>query len=156
MSKSKIEKDIMEKVKQGEIKMTPKYLFEAKKISLKSALGILLIISIVSINLSLYTFSQNYRVVGIPGANLLLQSFPYTYVFISLATLILFNIIWKTFDISYKERYKHLMPILIGLAIIIGFLIWKTQANEKIQERFPRHQMINKMYQGNGMMRNRY
>lgn len=136
----------MEKIVKGEIKMTPEYVFKAKKITLKSALWIMLVVLIATINLSLYTFSQNFRIMGIPKANLLLQSFPYAYVFISLITLIFINIIWKTFDISYKEKYKYFMPILIGIAIVVGFFIWKIEVNEKIQKRFPRHKMMMQMY----------
>lgn len=131
--------EIMSKIQKNEVEMKSKKYFLVKEIGLKTSMIIIIALTVIAINFSLYYFVNSdyfweFRP-GIPGLKLLLRNIPFGFILFATIGLVITRQIWHQFDISYKKPYTLFMPILTILVIVLGIVIFKSGLNERLGTR---------------------
>jgi hypothetical protein len=121
-----LENKILKKIKTGEVKMKPKWKFEAEK---KTIIGAWLFsIGIAAITLAwVLEFFEVYEPLdtltyGEVGRQLLLEDFPYIWLTGGLAFILLGLILDSRIDGNYKKPTRSLLMVTLVIVLILVIL----------------------------------
>lgn len=123
MSKNKIDisKEVMSKIKKGQIKMKPKWMFIAGTIAL--VLGVVGVYILSSFLVSLVSFSlRTHGPMGLMRYQELLASFPVWAVGLTVLGLVSGIVLLRKFEFSYKANFWIIVLSFIVAIIISGWL----------------------------------
>ena len=123
MSKNKIDisKEVMSKIKKGEVTMRPKWMFVAGTIAL--ILGVVGAYVLSVFLVSLISFSlRSHGPMGIIRYQELLSSFPVWAVGLALVGLVFGSLLLKKFEFSYKNNFWFVVLMFIVAVLISGWL----------------------------------
>jgi len=137
MPKTKIEKNIIEKIKKGQIKMKPKYYFVLGSISI--VFGMLLsflfsafFINLISNRVRVHRMTE-YLPMGQPGRLIFLSNFPWHFLFLTLIFLTIGAWLLKRYDISYKKSFLAITAGVIITTVCAGLIVDKAGINKPLQ-----------------------
>jgi len=133
----KLEKKIMQKIKNGHIKLRSKYVFFAEKLGLNGALALTIILAILFFNLFLFYFKTAGHLVylsfGKDGILAFLETFPYLLVIVFLLFLLLASYLSRKNENFYKKPFSHLVLALIILVIFLGSFLTYLGIDKRIE-----------------------
>jgi preprotein translocase subunit SecG len=107
MSNKDLEKNIMDKIKTGQVKLKSKYVFLAEKLGLGTAFTLSTVLSILLFNLTLFymkeTDNLQYLSFGKRGILAFLESFPYMLVVSFIILILLAGYLISKSEAGYKK-----------------------------------------------------
>jgi hypothetical protein len=119
----KIKKEIMTKIKNGDLNMRSRWFYVAQKIGLKSGLALSIIVSAFLVNLFLFYVKTNNLLqplhMGEAFYQKLFHNLPYTLIMFILLSFVIINYLFKKTDIFYKIP-KSVTIILFLLILALG------------------------------------
>ncbi len=137
MSKE-LEKNIMDKIKTGQIKLKSKYVFLAEKLGLETAFALSIVLSALLFNLILFymkeTDNLQYLSFGKMGILAFLESFPYSLVVAFIVLIVLAGYLITKSDVSYKKPFGYFAISLIVFVMFFGGILTYTQIAEQIEK----------------------
>lgn len=134
---------IMEKIRQGSIKMKHPFVFIVEELGLRSALFVLVLAGAFSFSVILYllkkTGALEFLSFGFPGIFVFLKILPYDYIALLLIAILVGSYILKKLDVSRAFGFFHIAPTVFLLLLIsaIGLFFLKSgieQTNKGIRE----------------------
>lgn len=138
MSNQNLSNQIMQKIQKEQVKIRSKWFFIAQKLGLESSLALLIICGVIILNAILYIMQKNnafeFISFGIPGWQVVLNNIPFDLIIILILLIIVANITYKKFDISYHKPFYYFTIILIAVIGFIGTLLAYSGINEEIVE----------------------
>jgi len=138
MNKVNLENKIMKQIKNGQVKLKSKYLFLAEKISLGSGLILLILLAIFFLNLSLFyiksTDNLEYLSFGKGGSLAFLETFPYHWLLICVASLIIAGYLVNRYNFAYKKPFLYTASAIILMATLAGGLLAYSQMNNNLEK----------------------
>lgn len=149
-NETSIKKSILEKIKKGDIKKIPKFLF-----SLRGALFSLAIIVIFLIILFLASFilfslqaSGLWRlpIFGLKGIDLLIKNFPWILIALVITLVVIFEVLVNRYSFSYKRPLLYSFLVIIMMVIISSFFVLKTPLHKKIYQNSKGDAFIQSFY----------
>ncbi len=149
---SKIDKtkDVMSLIKQGRIKMRPKWYFILGSLAMISSLAGLIIISVFLI--SVVSFSlRTHGPLGAMRFEQLISAFPWEAVMIAVIGIGLGIWIMQKYDFSYKKNFLLIIISFVSAVLLAGWLINYTGLDNMWMEKGPMKGFYQR-YDG-GMMR---
>ena len=133
----KIENKIMDKIKDGRIKLKSKYIFWAEKLGLGTAFTLSVILSILFFNLILFylkeTDNLKYLSFGKFGIFAFLESFPYLLVIAFILLIILAGYLITKSDASYKKPFGQIIIVMISIIMFFGVILTFTNISNQIE-----------------------
>ncbi len=138
MKKQTVKKEILKKIKSGEIKMKPKWFFLLG--SVLSVVGLIssFVFTAFIINLIIFILKPHYGPNYPFQINLILKNFPWWLLVLSLISLISGIFFLKKFDFSYKKNSLFVFFIIV-FSIIIGAIFFdRFGLNDLFIKRGPR------------------
>lgn len=133
-----LEKNIMDKIKTGQVKPRSKYLFLAEKLGLGTAFALSVVLAALLFNLILFymkeTDNLHYLSFGKIGILAFLESFPYVLVIIFILFIVLAGYLTTKSDISYKKPFGYLAVTLIISIMFFGGALTYTKIAESIEK----------------------
>jgi hypothetical protein len=137
MSNQELEKNIMEKIDTGQIKLKSKYVFLAEKLGLGTAFAFSVVLSVLLFNLTLFymkeTDNLQYLSFGKNGIFAFLESFPYALVISFTVFMVLASYLTTKSDVSYKRPFGYIAISLIFFVMFLGGALTYTKAAEQIE-----------------------
>jgi len=137
MSKQDLEKNIMEKIDTGQVKLKSKYVFLAEKLGLGTAFAFSVVLSILLFNLTLFymkeTDNLQYLSFGKNGILAFLESFPYALVIAFILFMVLASYLTTKSDVSYKKPFGYIAASLIIFIMFLGGVLTYTKVAEQIE-----------------------
>jgi len=137
MSKE-LEKDIMDKIKTGQVKLKSKYVFLAEKLGLGTAFALSVVLSALLFNLILFymkeTDNLQYLSFGRMGILAFLESFPCSLVAAFIVLIVLAGYLITKSDVSYKKPFGYFAISLIVFVMFFGGILTYTQIAEQIEK----------------------
>lgn len=133
----KIENKIMDKIKNGQIKLKSKYIFWAEKLGLGTVFTLSIILSILFFNLILFylkeTDNLKYLSFGKLGVLAFLETFPYILVIFFILLTILSGYLITKSDTSYRKPFGQIIIIMISIIIFFGAILTFTNLPNEIE-----------------------
>lgn len=137
MSKEDLEKNIMDKIDTGQVKLKSKYVFLAEKLGLGTAFVFSVVLSILLFNLTLFymkeTDNLQYLSFGKNGILAFLESFPYALVIAFILFMVLASYLTTKSDVSYKKPFGYIAASLIIFIMFLGGVLTYTKVAEQIE-----------------------
>lgn len=137
MSNKDLEKNIMEKIETGQVKLRSKYVFLAEKLGLGTAFALTVVLSTLLFNLILFymkeTDNLQYLSFGKRGILAFLESFPYMLVISFIILILLAGYLISRSEIGYKKPFGYFAVTLIALAIFFGGILTYTNLAQRIE-----------------------
>ena len=126
--KKNIQKEILDKIKKGELKMKPRWQFEAKEKGTKGALVSILVLAAVAMS-SVIFFIKEYEPwtlweLGEVGKQIVLEDFPYWWFLSGVVMVAASTMVIKNVGDNYKKTEKDIWIVTIATSIIITIAIW--------------------------------
>ncbi len=124
MSKNKINisSEVMSKIKKGQVKMKPKWIFVMGTVAL--VLGVIGAYTLSVFLVSLISFSlRSHGPMGVYRFQELLASFPVWAVGLAVVGLVLGVVLLKKFEFSYKKNFWFIVFTFIVAVLISGWLL---------------------------------
>ena len=139
-NKNKIEKEIIERIKNGRIKLRSKYIFLAEKLGLRSTIVLSVLLSILFFNLIFFYLKSTdtlvYLSFGKRGLFAFLESFPYLLVAVFVLLIFLVGFIISKSDLSHRKSFIFIVAFLIFFIIPLGILTaYTTGISERIDRQ---------------------
>lgn len=150
-------KNIIEKIKKGEIKMKPKWHFALKTLlvilsTIVASLFILYLISFIffSLRLSGLWYLPKF---GFRGLGPLLFSLPWLLLLSAILLIVVLEILVRRFSFVYRRPILYTVLGIIILVLLGGFLINKTHMHPALFQRAEKGHLpiVGPMYRGYGM-----
>jgi len=142
-NKINLEKQIMAKVKSGQVKMKSSLNILAEKLGLGSGL----ILAGLSLTLILacliYWFRANSDLMALPigrghGPRLFFQTFPYLWLITFIVLFVLFSWLLKKYDFSYKKPLLIILAFLSALLLVFSLFFQRQPVlTSFLQKRLP-------------------
>ncbi len=138
MKKQTIKKEILKKIKSGEVKMKPKWFFVFG--SILSIVGLVssFVFTAFIINLIIFILKPHYGPNFPFRINLILNNFPWWLLILSLISLTSGVFFLKKFDFSYKKNSLLMFLIIIFSIIIAAIIFDKYGLNDLFIKKGPR------------------
>lgn len=137
MSKD-LEKNIMDKIKSGQVRLRSKYIFLAEKLGLGTAFALSVVLSSLLFNLILFymkeTDNLSYLIFGRNGALAFLESFPYGLVIAFIVFVLFAGYLMSKSDIGYKKPFGYFAVSLIVFVMVFGGLLTYAKIAEEIEK----------------------
>jgi hypothetical protein len=137
MSNQELEKDIMDKIDTGQVKLKSKYVFLAEKLGLGTAFVFSIVLSILLFNLTLFymkeTDNLQYLSFGKNGILAFLESFPYALVIAFTLFMVLASYLTTKSDVSYKKPFGYIVISLIIWVMFLGCALAYTEVAKQIE-----------------------
>ncbi len=126
--KKNIQREILKKIEIGELKMKPRWLFEAKKNGTKGALFGILILAAIAISIVTF-FIKEYEPwtlweLGEVGKQIVIEDFPYWWFFGGIILVMASTIVIKDVGDNYKKTEKYIWIVTITTTIVITITVW--------------------------------
>lgn len=128
-----IEMQVMQKIKKGDIKMKPRWIFVAGSVLSFIGLAGSMFTSIFFINLVIFLVRKQGP--GIGKLNMILSSFPAWIPVVAVLAIILGALLLSKYDFSYKRNFKLVILAFIASILVAGFVMDKFGINEVWAER---------------------
>lgn len=149
-----MEKDIknyiLDKIKRGDIKKIPKFIFDLKKILWASFAFIifLIILFLGSFILFVLQFSglMSLPNFGIFGFQLLMGNFPWILLSLFLILILVLEALVSRYKFSYKKPLIYSFLIVIAVVSCASFFAWKTSLQERIYQNFKNDTFLQYFY----------
>ncbi len=129
----------MSQIKSGKLGMKSRWVYVAKKIGLKSGLGLAMLILAFLINLFFFYIQANnllpFLHEGGSTWQETLHSLPYDLILIILILIFGLNFIIKKFDFSYKKPFSVIFSVFIGLIIWAAMMLFISNFNVTIKDK---------------------
>jgi len=146
MSKSKnIKKEVLEKIKKGEIKMKPKWYFIVGSILLFLGTVFSTVSTIFIFNFILFLLRRHYGPMYQYRLNLILTNFPWWMIFVGILGVILGIKLLKEYEFSYKKNFFLIVAFYILVIFLSAYLIDLLNLNRFWYQMGP----LKKYYQKN-------
>lgn len=137
MSNQDLEKNIMDKIKTGQVKLKSKYVFLAEKLGLGTAFTLSVVLSVLLFNLTLFymkeTDNLQYLSFGKRGVLAFLESFPYMLVIFFIVLILLAGYLISKSEIGYKKPFGYFAITLICSVIFFGGILTYTNLAQRIE-----------------------
>ncbi len=144
--------ELISQIREGKIKMKPRWYFVLGSIFMITALIGLIISSVFLV--SLITFSlKTHGPMGAIRFEQLLSSFPWWAPILTIIGFIIGIILLKKYDFSYKKNFILIIGVILISILFSGFLIDHFGFDNLWIQRGPMRGFYQK-YDGRGMMRN--
>lgn len=134
----KLENQIMDKIKEGKIKLKSKYIFLAQKLGLGTAFTLSVVLSIISFNLILFylkeTDNLKYLTFGKIGFFAFLESFPYLLIISFVMLIVLSSYIVTKSDASYRNSFSKTIIFMVSLIVLFGGMLTYTNLSNEIEK----------------------
>lgn len=122
-----ISQKILEKIKTGQVKMTPKIFFTLKTVSQRGFLAILLAVAMIILSLMVYLAKQPISAQFIGSSNSAFSSFladfPFGWLLSAWLLVVIATYILRKYSLAYRQRfYRTLAPIAIVVILVGGAL----------------------------------
>lgn len=128
MSKN-LEKNIMTKVKSGQITMKPRWYFVLGSLLMSFGLIGLSIGAIFLTNLSFF-FLRQHGPMGEWRFQLMLESFPWWIPILAILGIVAGIFFLKKFDLSYKKNFSLIITAFVAAIVLAAFIIDLTGIND--------------------------
>lgn len=120
----KIKKEIMTKIKSGDLSMKSRWFYVAQKIGLKSGLALSLLVSAFLINLFLFYIKTNNLLQPLHMGNAfhqkLFHNLPYTLIMFIMLSMVIVNYLIKKTDLFYKiPRFVTVSLFILIIALVV-------------------------------------
>jgi nicotinamide riboside transporter PnuC len=139
--KTDFEKEVMTKIKRGEITMKPKWFFVVGSLMAGAGLVGASIGAIFLVNLTLFILRK--RGPGIMRLELMLTSFPWWIPLLAIIGIVAGIWLLKKYDFSYKKNFLLIIAVFISSIAIAAWFIDYLGLNET----WSRHSPTRKFYQ---------
>lgn len=113
----------MEKIKEGKIKMKPKWYFLLGSILMFLGLVLVTVLAILLVDLILFLFRKHYGPMYQYRLQFILLNFPWWLIIPSILTLILGVRLLKEYQFSYKNNFLLIIFGYVFIIIISAFLV---------------------------------
>ncbi len=138
MKKQTVKKEVLRKIKTGEIKMKPKWFFVLGSIlSIFGLIGSFVFTAFI-INLIIFILKPHYGPNYPLRLNLILNNFPWWILILSFISLISGIFFLKKFDFSYKKNSSFVFLVIIVSIIISAIFFNQLGINELFMKKGPR------------------
>jgi len=135
--KNELENTIMNKIKDGKVKLKSKYIFWAEKLGIGTTFVFSVILSILFFNLILFylkeTDNLKYLSFGKFGIFAFLESFPYLLVVVFILLIILSGYLITKTESSYKKPFSQLVLLMIIFIVFFGAILTFTNLSKGIE-----------------------
>lgn len=135
-----IKNSILEKIKKGDIKKIPKFIFDLKKMlwALLAVVIFLAVLFIGSFIIFVLQFSglANLPNFGIFGFQILMGNFPWILLFLFFVLVLILEILVRRYAFSYKRPLIFSFLIIVAIVSSASFLAWKASLQERIYANF--------------------
>ncbi|MEI6222780.1 MAG: hypothetical protein WCP97_08515 [bacterium] len=140
---STIEKNIMDNISKKTVSMRSKYVFWAQSLGIKSVLLFSFLLALFFLNLVLYSFqvSRAFSFLSFSNTGVLafLELFPYSWILLVVACVVVFSFVWKRFSVAYKLSIQQvlfaLLFLVIGGSIAVAFSGVNQRISQAVEER---------------------
>jgi hypothetical protein len=127
MKKNDFSKSIMGKIEKNEVKMKPKWEFEAKKIGVEGVWVMTILLTAIAISM-LITFWEMYNPgelgeYGDVGIELIRQDFPYLWLLAGIILTTAGVAILSNLGRNYKKRRRVLLLMDMGIVALVSILV---------------------------------
>lgn len=134
----KVSEIIKEKIKNNQIEMKPKYYFWAAWVAAGIGVVASTVVGTFLINLTFFRLRTqrpfSHLMQG-KGLDMFLTTFPWEYLALAVAALVLALLLLKKSDISYKKGMVFVVAALLLSVTFAAFAFDKTGLNERLSER---------------------
>lgn len=129
------EKEVMAKIKRGEITMKPKWYFVVGSLMMGAGLVGVSIGAIFLVNLTLFLLRK--RGPGLMRLELMLTSFPWWVPILAIVGILIGIWLLKKYDFSYKKNFLLIVVAFVVSIIMAAWLIDSLGLNETWSRRGP-------------------
>ena len=124
-----LSKKISERIKDGKVKMRPRWFFVAEKLGLESVLLISVILGIIILAVILYIMDQNgvfeFAEFGWKGWLVILNNIPFNLIITAIIFFLVSLVIISQFDVSYQKPFYLFSCSVLLIMAMLGFgLFW--------------------------------
>ena len=137
-----IEMQVMQKIKKGDIKMKPRWIFVAGSVLSFIGLAGSMFTSIFFINLVIFLIRKQGP--GIGKLNMILSAFPVWIPIVAVLAIILGAYLLSKYDFSYKKNFKLIIIAFVVSLLVAGFVMDKMGLNDVLSKRG----VVRGLYQG--------
>lgn len=141
--KTNFEKEVMSKIKKGEITMKPKWYFVVGSLITGAGLVGVSIGAIFLLNLTLFLLRK--RGPGFIRLELMLASFPWWVPALAIIAVVIGIWLLKKYDFSYKKNFLLIIISFIASIVIAAWLIDYLGLNETWSRRGPMKRFYNRI-----------
>ena len=126
--KKNIQKEILKKIEKGELRMKPKWQFEAKEKGTKGVLFGILILAAIAISAVTF-FIKEYEPwslweLGEVGKQIVIEDFPYGWFLGGILLVVGSTIIIKNVGENYKKTNREIWLVTMGATVVITAAVW--------------------------------
>lgn len=126
MKKNNLEKIILKKIESGEVKMKPKWKFEAVDKGIKGVLMTTLLMTAGAI-LSVIFFFRDYRPwelieLGEVGRQLIVEDFPYHWLIFGMILVTVTVFVLRKIGNNYRKEDREIWTMAIALVVLMSIL----------------------------------
>lgn len=130
---------ILKDIKSGDVSMTPRTYFTLKVVALVAAMLGVLVVTIFIFNILYYSIRVSSHDAllgfGIKGFNTFWYVFPWGWLILDVALVVLLQWLLRHFRAGYKIPVLYLIAVLLGCAAVFGFVLEETSVNDRLIER---------------------
>lgn len=137
----RLQEDVMKRIREGKIKMKPKWYFVVGSFMAFIGLVGLSILAIFLINIVFFLFRK--RGPGIVRLEMMFSTFPWWVVFLAIVSILVAVLLLKRYDFSYKKNFWLVVLIFIASIFLAAWVIDYFGINET----WSRHGPMRRFYQ---------
>ncbi len=141
--KTDFEKEVMTKIKRGEITMKPKWFFVVGSLMMGVGLVGVSTVAIFLVNLTMFLLRK--RGPGLGRLELMLASFPWWVPILAIVSIAVGIWLLKKYDFSYKKNFLLIIVAFIVSIIVAAWLIDSLGLNETWSRRGPMRRFYNRI-----------
>jgi len=143
---SKVEEDVMTKIKSGELKMRPKWYFVVGSVLTFIGLVASIASSVFAVGLFSFILRSNGRMFGSNRMDYILSVFPWWLPVLAIAGILFGVFLIRKYDFAYKIGLKKGIILMILVIVASGFVIDVLGFNDLLNRRG----MMKGMFRGSG------
>lgn len=126
--KKDIQKEILNKINKGELKMKPRWQFEAREKGTKGALMGILVLAAVALSTVMF-FIKEYEPwtlweLGEVGKQIVLEDFPYWWFLGGVVMVAISTMVIKSVGDNYKKTERTIWVITLATTTVITIAVW--------------------------------
>lgn len=133
---SNIKNIVLDKIKHGDVKKIPKFIFSLKGVLLLLAIIIIFAFLLFLISFILFALQVSelwyLPAFGFQGIELLLSNFPWLLVSMVIFFIIILEILVSRYSFAYRRPLLYSALLVIIIVVAISFIVRETAVHEKI------------------------
>jgi len=132
-----IQKNILDKIKTGEVDMKPRWHFVLKSVLLVFSVVTVILVGIYLLSFILFTLRQSgvgfVPLYGLRGISVFVMNSPWLLIFSTVVSLVALQLLVRTYSFSYRQPLVYSMIGIIIFVLLGSYAIGQTQMHQQFQ-----------------------